>query len=184
MIDKGKLDEITIYLKEHIFRNGDVMYGIDIEKDDICDLTDIIASLHNLLYEAVTGEKYDYMWHWANKCGAWCDDHFFDDRKNDETIEEHRLRMYREYDRDITYGKWNNITDQTPSGIDLLFLDCRSGMIKRGKIVYKHFEQGFFIQNDRTMTTVGRLDDFTHWTPIPDPRDAYHPTEFAEEDEE
>lgn len=61
MIDKGKLDEITFYLKEHIFINGDVMYGIDIEKDDICDLTDIIASLHNLLFEAVTGKKYDYI---------------------------------------------------------------------------------------------------------------------------
>lgn len=86
MIDKEKLDEITTYLKEHIFRNGNVMYGL-IKPEEICDLTDIIASLHNLLYEAVTGEKYEYMWHWANKCGAWCDDHFFDDRKAEEDEE-------------------------------------------------------------------------------------------------
>lgn len=38
-----------------------------------------IASLHNLLYEAVTGERYDYMFHWANKVGGDCLDNIFDD---------------------------------------------------------------------------------------------------------
>ena len=42
-------------------------------------LADIIASLHNLLYEAVTGERYDYMFHWANKVGGDCIDNIFDD---------------------------------------------------------------------------------------------------------
>ena len=53
---------------------------IDEDGDEVSevDLVDIIASLHNLLYEAVTGERYDYMFHWANKCGSDCNDDIFD----------------------------------------------------------------------------------------------------------
>ena len=92
MIDENKLDLITSFLKDKIFRNGSIMWidnlpSIELEKsytdddgDEVSevDLVDIIASLHNLLYEAVTGERYDYMWHWANKCGSWCNDNVFD----------------------------------------------------------------------------------------------------------
>lgn len=75
-MDKNKLDEITTYLKENVFKNTDIMYTDD---DMIIDLLEMIASLHNLLYEAVTGERYDYMFHWANKIGSWVYDDFFDD---------------------------------------------------------------------------------------------------------
>lgn len=82
-ITEKELDNITSWLKWHIFRNPDVMFaGEDPETEEgerYCDLIDIIASLHNLLYEAVNGEKYDYMDHWANKIGSDCADNFFDE---------------------------------------------------------------------------------------------------------
>ncbi len=77
-----ELDNITSWLKWHIFRNTDVMFAEDTETekgDRYYDLIDIIASLHNLLCEAVTGDRYDYMFHWANKIGSDCSDDFFDD---------------------------------------------------------------------------------------------------------
>lgn len=84
MITKEELDNITFILKEQIFKNCNIMHILKNEEGyTVCingqdtDVIDIIASLHNLLYEAVTGKKYDYMWHWANKVGAWCEDNVF-----------------------------------------------------------------------------------------------------------
>ena len=77
-----QLDDITIYLIEHVFNKFDIMYADDPDPekgDRFYDLVTIVASLHNLLYEAVTGKRYDYMFHWANKIGAYCDDTLFDD---------------------------------------------------------------------------------------------------------
>lgn len=74
-MNEYKLNEITTYLKENVFKNPDIMYTDD---DTILDLLEMIASLHNLLYEEVTGERYDYMFHWANKIGSWVYDDFFD----------------------------------------------------------------------------------------------------------
>lgn len=97
-----QLNAITTWLKDNIFRNTDIMYddaiwnqGIslagdivdctDCENSNKCndcgerfDLIDIIATLHNLLYESVTGDRYDYMFHWCNKIGSDCKDNIFD----------------------------------------------------------------------------------------------------------
>ena len=86
-----QLDNITSWLKWKIFREMDQMYAdlpdIPLDKPyedkyigtiEAVDLIDVIASLHNLLYEEVTGERYDYMFHWANKVGASCQDDIFD----------------------------------------------------------------------------------------------------------
>lgn len=83
-ISKNELKVITDWLIVYVFRNSDIMYSDDIWNQDIefCgahfDLIDVIATLHNLLYQEVTGEKYDYMFHWANKIGAGCIDDCFD----------------------------------------------------------------------------------------------------------
>lgn len=92
MIDNNKLTKITCFLVNNVFRNDDIMLSRDIppvelpkiytDKDGDAvsevDLVDIIASLHNLLCEAVTGNRYNYMDHWANKCGSCCNDEIFD----------------------------------------------------------------------------------------------------------
>lgn len=91
MITKEELDNITFTLKEQVFKNEKIMHLLKNKEDYILfinnqytDVIDIIASLHNLLYEAVTGNKYDYMWHWANKIGAWCEDNLFKVGEDDE----------------------------------------------------------------------------------------------------
>ena len=92
MINKKQLDDITTFLNYNIFRNMDLMYredfpGVKLDKPykdkyhgeiKEVDLTDIIASLHNLLYEAIYGQRYDYMFHHCNKIGADCLDNVFD----------------------------------------------------------------------------------------------------------
>lgn len=91
MIDNKKLDQITKFLVWKIFRNRDIMFsdlpGVELDKCFIdedqeavfeVDLVDIIATLHNLLCEAVTGNRYNYMFHWANKIGSVCIDDLFD----------------------------------------------------------------------------------------------------------
>lgn len=92
MIDNKKLAQITRFLASNVFRNDDIMLSGDIPPVELeksytdddgdtvseIDLVDIIASLHNLLCEAVTGNRYNYMFHWANKCGSWCKDDVFD----------------------------------------------------------------------------------------------------------
>lgn len=93
MISKEKLDDITNYLIAHVFRNGNIMLCEDnfADDDDETPLADIIASLHNLLYEAVTGERYDYMFHWANKVGGDCLDNIFDDDTSEGTRRENDI---------------------------------------------------------------------------------------------
>ena len=79
-----QLNNLTYWLREHVFKNPDVMYNDwlqeqEIDKDNVdTDLIDIIASLHNIIYELVTGSRYDYMFHWCNKIGSDCNDNIFD----------------------------------------------------------------------------------------------------------
>lgn len=78
---KDKLDKITEVLINDIFTEPDVMSYLDLNlrlNYNIYDLFDVIATLHNLLYEEVTGERYNYMFHWANKCGRDVEDDIFD----------------------------------------------------------------------------------------------------------
>lgn len=72
-IDKDQLLAITEKLKEEVWISNYIDWEASL------DLVDIISSLHNLLYEAVTGDLYDYAWHWTNKIGEWTDDHCFDE---------------------------------------------------------------------------------------------------------
>lgn len=83
MIDKSKMEYITNLLIRNVFRNPHIMFAelppITIDGHEV-DLVDIIASLHNLLYDCVNGERYDYMFHWANKIGSVTSDNIFDKR--------------------------------------------------------------------------------------------------------
>lgn len=86
---KDQLDKITDFLIDNVWRT-DISFGTKslVEDKDIDMLTYIVSSLHNLLYEEVTGERYDYAFHWCNKVGASTDDEFFDEMigyKKEET---------------------------------------------------------------------------------------------------
>ena len=83
MIDKNKLDKITEWLKQNIYRNPEMNFDIGINSLYVegieVSVIDVIATLHNYLYESVNNERYDYAFHWCNKCGGACDDDIFDD---------------------------------------------------------------------------------------------------------
>lgn len=81
MISRKHLDEITDYIKNNVALNDDIMLSSD---ENYYQLTEMIFSLHNLLHEAVTGERYDYMFHWCNKTGAWTESNFFDSFNPDD----------------------------------------------------------------------------------------------------
>ena len=78
---KEELDNITLWIKNNIMRDSNIMFDDNIRGDcyefqDI-DMIEVIASLHNMLYKEVTGEYYDYMFHWANKVGSRVYDDLF-----------------------------------------------------------------------------------------------------------
>lgn len=85
-LDKDRLNAITSWLIDNVFRNPDLMFSNDeiMIGNETIEMTDIIATLHNLLYEQITGERYDYMFHWANKIGSWCEDNIFDNMLKEE----------------------------------------------------------------------------------------------------
>ena len=63
-MDKTALDALTHDLIDNVIQNEDYVFDLG---DCNIDLLEIIASLHNILYKEVTGEYYDYMFHWYNK---------------------------------------------------------------------------------------------------------------------
>lgn len=85
-----KLNAITEYLKENVWRNHDIMFAMNTDNVSDIDesfwkLLDIVTSMHNELYKEVTGDYYDYAFHWTNKIGA-CepDDDLFEDMGSSE----------------------------------------------------------------------------------------------------
>ena len=71
------LKKVREFLIANVFRNPDIVLScVDIARGDVegIDFVDLIASLYDMLHLTVTGEHYDYMWHWCNKVGGWCDD--------------------------------------------------------------------------------------------------------------
>lgn len=65
-MNRNELDKITNEVVG-IMRDGNTFYSDNEEVKFL--LVDVVASLHNLLYQEVTGERYDYMFHWTNKAG-------------------------------------------------------------------------------------------------------------------
>ena len=74
-MNEDELKIIREFLIEKIIREPDIFIKcLDIDVTEDLDLIDVITGLYNMLHKSVTGEDYDYMWHWANKIGFWCDD--------------------------------------------------------------------------------------------------------------
>ncbi len=78
-MDKQKLKEITCWIIDTVIQNYDIMYNDSIREaatsDSKCvDLIEVIVYLHNCLWECVYNERYNYMFHWANKIGSYVQD--------------------------------------------------------------------------------------------------------------
>lgn len=80
-LTKEELNNIRGFIVDNIMRNPDVMFSNDRYFNTgigEIDLIEVIASLYEILHQMVCGETYRYMFHWANKCGAWVEDNVFD----------------------------------------------------------------------------------------------------------
>jgi hypothetical protein len=75
-IDKEKLKAVKVYLAREVFQNGDIMHNQTIRDSG---LVEIIATLYEYLNILITGESFDYMWHFANHCGSWVETNEFDE---------------------------------------------------------------------------------------------------------
>lgn len=75
-----KLKKIRNFIIDEIMREPKYMFPEEIRgtADDDIDLIEIIASLYEELHREVMGEPYDYMFHWANKCGSWVESDLFE----------------------------------------------------------------------------------------------------------
>lgn len=73
---KENLDALTADLIDNVIQNPDFVFDLGAEHN--IELLEIIASLHNILYKEVTGEYYNYMFHWYNKiAGGSLDDNYY-----------------------------------------------------------------------------------------------------------
>lgn len=88
--EKGQLKMIRNFIVNYIMRDDQVMYSDDAR--DVgphhIDLIYVIASLYEELHKQVTGEPYEYMFHWANKVGSWVEDDLFSEEKFKQFLEE------------------------------------------------------------------------------------------------
>lgn len=75
-MNEEELKKVRDFLVDNFFRNPHFVLYDNIASDEVkdIDLVDLVASLYDMLHLSVTGEHYDYMWHWCNKVGGWCDD--------------------------------------------------------------------------------------------------------------
>lgn len=85
-MSEEELNQICAWLITNIFIDSSVMFNDNVrecqtEDGKSIDMTEVIASLFNLLHKEVTGQKFNYMFHWANKVGASVDENMFDDMK-------------------------------------------------------------------------------------------------------
>lgn len=84
-----KLTEIREYIVNNIMRNPDYVFSGEVRGDLYADmnidLLEVIASLYEVLHREVTGETYNYMFHFTNKVGGWVEDGLFTEEGLDAT---------------------------------------------------------------------------------------------------
>lgn len=74
-MNEDELKIIREFLIDNIITEPDIFIKCtEIKVSEDLDLIDVITGLYNMLHRSVTGKDYDYMWHWVNKIGFWCDD--------------------------------------------------------------------------------------------------------------
>jgi len=88
--------KVRVWLVDELFRNPIVMFNDEIRECDlgngeVVDLMEVISCLYEIIHNLQYNESYDYMFHWANKCGSWVESDFFmkmflkEDSEDEET---------------------------------------------------------------------------------------------------
>lgn len=89
-INDAKMKVITRFIIS-LMRNNDMMYNCYIRgmnSEDEIDLMDVIAYLHEIIYQLHYHSPYRYMFHWANKVGSTVDEENIEMIINDMLEEE------------------------------------------------------------------------------------------------
>ena len=82
-MNEDELKVIRDFIINKIIREPYIFLKLlDIDVTEDLDMIDVVTGIYNMLHKSVTGEDYDYMWHWENKIGFWCED----DRLYDKLI--------------------------------------------------------------------------------------------------
>jgi hypothetical protein len=105
---REELDIVTDCIIDNVAQNKDMWYlewfYDHCTKEEIVDMVDklmmYVLSLHNLLYESVNGDYYDYMFHWTNKVGVNPYDMNQFDRCFDELIGRGKAKIYEGCDEE------------------------------------------------------------------------------------
>lgn len=71
------INNVRDWLIENIFRNGFIMHNQTVRDIEGVDLAEVIAGLYEIIHMMQFNKEYDYMFHWANKCGSWVESDFF-----------------------------------------------------------------------------------------------------------
>lgn len=78
-MSKEQLTKIREYIIDNVIMNENFMYSDEVrgENENDPDLLEVIASLYEVLHREVTGEPYEYMFHYANKIHGWVESELF-----------------------------------------------------------------------------------------------------------
>lgn len=75
-IGEKDLKVIKDFIIENVVTNSDLMFNETL--DDQIDIISLVCSMYNILYNTITGDNYNYFFHWANKIGGDCDDYYIE----------------------------------------------------------------------------------------------------------
>lgn len=76
ILTKNQIDKLRNLIIDEVVCNDDVMfsdYKREGDRNPTPDAVDIIVGMFEYIYQISNGCEYDYLWHYANKRGAWCD---------------------------------------------------------------------------------------------------------------
>lgn len=63
---------IVEILRDPDYMHNDAIRGVDGRGNDIrYDLIGVIVGMYEMIHRMTYNKSYDYMFHWANKCGSW-----------------------------------------------------------------------------------------------------------------
>lgn len=67
---------IRDFIIDNVCKNENFVFNETLENE--IDIISLVCSMYNVLYNVITGNKYDYFYHWTNKIGGACDDYYIE----------------------------------------------------------------------------------------------------------